>query len=305
MTRGSKIHTVCIEGPDLSGKTSLYRNLHKLSNFRWNIQDRAEASMLVFSKYYKRGDQQRWKDALSDRLKDMNHRFVLLLPERNLLSARYDTRGDEIHTMETLMETYSLFESEFAKLENHPNVLVVKVTKENQDHLAQKVYQWLAESETEDLCGLSRRIEQSVSYFDNEALGIVCKYNFDEEYTDADPSVLTYELEAEYYQGIRTQFIRKITKEIAGENEYRAAQKPQTTRRFVYAHDSCISMINCLIRGNALNVFLVLRSSNTRDTLSYDLRFIANLISEVETFIDVDIKKRVLNVEIHSAHIIN
>ena len=116
---------------------------------------------------------------------------------------------------------------------------------------------------------------------------------------------MTYELEAEYYQGIRTQFIRKITKEIAGENEYRSAQNPVTTRRFVYAHDSCISLVNLLIRGDTLNVYTVLRSSNTNNTLSYDLRFIANLVSEAETFIDADIQRRVLNVEIHSAHIIN
>ena len=88
MTRGSKIHTVCIEGPDLSGKTSLYRELHKMSNFKWNIQDRAEVSMLAFSKYYKRDDEQRWKDTLADRLKDMNHRYVLMLPTKDLLTSR-------------------------------------------------------------------------------------------------------------------------------------------------------------------------------------------------------------------------
>ena len=91
MTRGSKIHTVCIEGPDLSGKTSLYRDLHKMSNFRWNIQDRAEVSMLAFSKFYERGDHQRWKDSLSDRLKDMNHRYVLMLPSVDLLTDRKAT----------------------------------------------------------------------------------------------------------------------------------------------------------------------------------------------------------------------
>ena len=305
MTRGSKIHTVCIEGPDLSGKTSLYRDLHKMSNFRWNIQDRAEVSMLAFSKFYERGDHQRWQDALSDRLKDMNHRYVLILPSVNLLTDRYYERGDEIHTLQSLAETYSIFESTFQNLANHPNVLFVKVTHENQSTLAKTVFDWLDKSEKEDLCGLAKRIENTASHFGGEALGVTFQYDFDDEYTDADPAVLTYELEAEYYQGIRSQFIRKITKEISGENEYRSAQNPLTTRRFVYAHDSCISLVNLLIRGNTLNVYATLRSSNTNHTLSYDLRFIANLISEAETFIDADIKRRVLNVEIHSAHIIN
>ena len=305
MTRGSKIHTVCIEGPDLSGKTSLYRDLHKMSNFRWNIQDRAEVSMLTFSKFYERGDAQRWKDSLSDRLRDMNHRYVLMLPSRDLLTSRYYDRGDEIHTLESLSATYDIFESTFQKLADHPNVLFINVTYENQSSVAETVFKWLKESEEEDLCALAKRIENTASYFSDEALGVTVQYDFDKEYSDADPSVMTYELEAEYYQGIRSTFIRKITKEMSGENEYRSVQNPTTTRRFVYAHDSCISMINLLIRDNVMNVFAVLRSSNTGDTLSYDLRFIANLVSEAETFIDADILRRVLNIEIHSAHIIN
>jgi len=305
MTKGTKIHTVCIEGPDLSGKTSLYLDLHKKSKYRWNIQDRAEVSMLVFSKYYKRGDWARWQASLNERLKDMNHRFVLLLPEKSLIEKRYHLRGDEIHTKETLLETYDLFENEFENLEAHPNVLLLRVTEQNQESLSAKVYLWLSESEAEDLCGLSNRINDSAAFFGNEALGITCLYEFDKDYTDADPTVMTYELEAAYYQGIRDKFIRKITKEIAGDNEYRAIQNPQLTRRFVYAHDSCISMINCLIRDNVLNVFLVLRSSNTKDTLSYDLRFIANIVSEVDSFVDAGIEKSVLNLTIHSAHIIN
>lgn len=305
MTRGSKIHTVCIEGPDLSGKTSLYRDLHKISNFRWNIQDRAEVSMIAFSKFYERGDQQRWEDSLSDRLKDMNHRYVLMLPSVDLLTDRYYDRGDEVHTLQSLAETYSIFESTFQKLSDHPNVLFVKVTRENQATVAQTVFDWLDKSEKEDLCGVSTRIENTARHFGGEALGVTVQYDFDADYTDADPAVLTYELEAEYYQGIRSQFIRKITKEIAGENEYRSAQNPLTTRRFVYAHDSCISLVNLLIRGDTLNVYTVLRSSNANNTLSYDLRFIANLVNEAETFIDADIQRRILNVEIHSAHIIN
>lgn len=305
MIKGSKIHTVCIEGPDLSGKTSLYRDLHKMSNFRWNIQDRAEVSMLAFSKFYERGDHQRWQDSLSDRLKDMNHRYVLMLPSVDLLTDRYYDRGDEVHTLQSLAETYSIFESTFQQLSDHPNVLFIKVTHENQSTIAQTVFDWLDNSEKEDLCGLAKRIERTAAHFGGEALGVRSQYDFDQEYTDADPSVLTYELEAEYYQGIRATFIRKITKEIAGDNEYQSVQDPLKTRRFVYAHDSCISLINVLIRGNTLNVYTVLRSSNTNETLSYDLRFIANLISEAETFIDADIQRRVLHVEIHSAHIIN
>ena len=101
MTRGAKIHTVCIEGPDLSGKTRLYSSIHKESNYRWNIQDRAEVSMLCFANFYNRSDQDKWEALLLEKLKDVNHRYILLLPDMELLKERYLSRGDEIHTFES------------------------------------------------------------------------------------------------------------------------------------------------------------------------------------------------------------
>ena len=52
-----KINTVTIEGPDLSGKSTLYEALHEVTNFRWNIQDRSEFSMLCYAILYGRSDQ--------------------------------------------------------------------------------------------------------------------------------------------------------------------------------------------------------------------------------------------------------
>ena len=43
-----------LEGPDLSGKTTLYNMLHKATGYRWNIQDRSSLSMVVFAKLYNR-----------------------------------------------------------------------------------------------------------------------------------------------------------------------------------------------------------------------------------------------------------
>ena len=305
MTRGLHTHTVCIEGPDLSGKTTLYRDLHKLSGFKWNIQDRSEVSMLCFSKFYNRGDETKWKSALDDRLRDMNHRYVLLLPDLELLEKRYTSRGDEIHTFESLCETYEIFDTEFRQLEKYPNVLFIRVTSENENNVVATVYEWLAASERETIIDLAHRFERSAAANEGEVLGAHAQYMLDKEYSDTDSTVMEYEPEREYYQGIRDQFLRKISREISGDNEFATPQNPQRTRRFVYAHDSCISMINCIIRNNRLSVFAVIRSSNTRDTLSYDLRFITNLISEAESFFDTRIDERVLHVSIHSAHIIN
>ena len=160
-------------------------------------------------------------------------------------------------------------------------------------------------AERESLVDLARRFEYAAAAQDNEVLGAHAQYCLDRSYSDADLEVLEYEPEREYYQGIRDQCLTKISREMTGENEFVTPQDPQQTRRFVYAHDSCISMINCLIREERLSVFVVIRSSNTRDTLSHDLKFIATLISEAEAFFDTRIDERVMHISIHSAHIIN
>ena len=48
------INYIFLEGPDLAGKTTFYENVHKSSDYRWNIQDRSALSMLIHAKYYGR-----------------------------------------------------------------------------------------------------------------------------------------------------------------------------------------------------------------------------------------------------------
>ena len=50
------VNQIVIEGPDLSGKTTLYQNLHDMTNYRWNIQDRSALSMLTHAKQYGRNE---------------------------------------------------------------------------------------------------------------------------------------------------------------------------------------------------------------------------------------------------------
>jgi len=303
--KGTRIHTVCIEGPDLSGKSTLYNDIHKLSKYKWNIQDRAEVSMFCFSKYYDRKDSERWHKEVQNRLCDLNHRFVFLLPTWQMLSERFNERGDEIHTINSLKETYDMFDSVFHALKEHPNVYMANVTKENQGQIASDVVEWLNDSENQTTVEIAKRVAEVAKYFDNEALGVTFDYYLG-DYENVDSSVLEYKPEKEYYSKIRSKFLTKISKEIAGDNEYSKVQVPSNTRRFVYADDSCISMINILVRGSTLNAYAVLRSSNTVDTLSYDLRFLEHLIMEAEDYMSCSfIENRRMTVNIHSAHVIN
>ena len=45
---------IILEGPDLSGKTTFYSALHKISGYKWNVQDRSFISMLIHAGQYGR-----------------------------------------------------------------------------------------------------------------------------------------------------------------------------------------------------------------------------------------------------------
>ena len=106
------IEKIIIEGPDLAGKTTLYNNIHEISKYRWNVQDRSALSMLIYAKLYNR-DTLHLVENLKKELFNLNNQIVLLLPPFEVLAKRFQKRGDPIQNMISLKKLYGLF-SEFA-----------------------------------------------------------------------------------------------------------------------------------------------------------------------------------------------
>ena len=96
-----KINDITIEGPDLSGKTTLFNNLHNKTNYEYNIQDRSELSMLAYAILYDR-DQAVWRRRLRNKLNNLNHLFVVLLPPLSVAHDRFKNRGADKHTKSSL-----------------------------------------------------------------------------------------------------------------------------------------------------------------------------------------------------------
>jgi len=112
---------ISIEGPDLSGKTTLINDIHKKTNYRWHIMDRSKLSRMVFAKMYDRDVEQATREFYEE-VSNLNNRCVFLMPTFEVLEKRYKTRGDEIHTIDTLRESYDLFFKEFTRLPSLSNV---------------------------------------------------------------------------------------------------------------------------------------------------------------------------------------
>lgn len=263
-----RFFNINIEGPDCSGKTTLYSQLHKETNFKYNIQDRSCMSMLVYSKMYEREDASLWFNKILEDLKRLDTLYILLLPTEETILNRLEKRGDEFQDKDSILKVRNYFRN-IAKMGfgSYPNVLVlegddleanIKTSLEFIDALNEMPGQELIKS----LVFNSGR---------NELIDVQCKEEVDRHHLDL--TVLDFPQEKKYYEKIEFEFFNKIFREFTGLNEHNQSQK-HDSRRFIYTDDSCISMIHVLWRQNKLNVSATLRSSNVSKTLWADYEFL-------------------------------
>ena len=288
------IEKIIIEGPDLAGKTTLFNKMHEISRFRWNIQDRSALSMLIYAKMYNR-DTFHLVENLKKELFNLNNQIILLLPPIEILSKRFQERGDPIQDLISLKKLHKLF-TEFANEYQHlPNITVIsKELDKNMYSLI--VGHFLAKEnhftvhQTPEWC-----MRSADSQEDKEVVGLRFTYFDDGQFTDVKPELLEYEGEKTYYKRIETQLREKI-------HDNNNSNQDETSRRIIYHDDSCISLAHFLIRDQIFDAKFFLRSSNVKDTLRYDINFI-NYLTSVPYNIYKCNQPVKIEVTLNSAHI--
>jgi len=300
-TKRFPINQIILEGPDLAGKTSFYNELHRLSNYKWNIQDRSALSMLIHAKFYNR-DLFVEVERFNKEIKDLNNIYVILLPPWDEVARRFNERGDEIQNLASLKKLHDLFTEASNELESFPNVIVIR-SKDTKSWAEQTVksiieYEMTPIDKLHEHAFMFAKVSQNfdanhinLTYYDDGKFGLLNK------------DVLQYEPEKKYYAGITAQMLGKIEQELSGNNEYNRKENINS-RRFVYANESCISFIQYTFRNDLLDCHFVLRSSNTKDTLEYDMQFLYWLTSEVYNMLKIENKWVRMRVNFNSAHII-
>jgi len=287
-----------LEGPDLSGKTSLYNELHKQTKYKWNIQDRSALSMLCYARLYKRNVDE-YRQKLHDEINDLNNRIVVLLPPFHVLKSRYDDRGDDIQDLASLSRLYDIFIEESKKIHPRPNVMVLM---ENNDleSLVTSVFEWSVCLENSDPFNVGEIVRDTVrgSLKDEE----IIRASFIVDNDSVDESILKHESEGTYYAGIYNSVLRTIEDELAGRNSYNQPQNIDS-RRFIYHSDSCIACIHFLPRDGKLRVPTVLRSTDVVRNASIDLQFLGFVAAEVNKKFEWECTEIMLDVQFNSAHI--
>ncbi len=295
-----RFKNINIEGPDCSGKTTLFNQIHKETNFKYNIQDRSCMSMYVYSKLYERNDSSFWFDKILDDIKKLDTLYIVLLPTEDIVLERLEKRGDEFQDKESIVKVRNLFYNLVkCGFSNFPNVLVL----ENIEDLNQKVDMCLDFIENLNEYPSGDLIKSIViNSGRNELVDVQCKEEID--ISSLDYSVLNFPQEKSYYEDITQKIEQKLFKEFAGINDYNMPQK-HDSRRFIYSGDSCISLIHALFRQNRLNVSVTMRSSNVIKTLWADYEFIKILSIKIADLMSLDKSIPVdLTINIRSAHIV-
>jgi thymidylate kinase len=301
--RRTPINQITLEGPDLSGKTTLYQKIHEKSGYHWNIQDRSSLSMIVYARLYGRSDYFH-VEALKRDLSNLNNVMILLLPDWNVIAERFQKRGDEIQNLASLKKVYDLFSEAADEFENYPNVMTVK-TEVDDNMVSYIVHNLRSHFERKPYHSYAELFKVAAATSENlEKVGLSLTH-YDSEFDDVSEEMLRYEKEKVYYDKIRRQVLRKIDDELSGINEYSRIETHES-RRFIYTDDSCLSLCHFVLRNEFLYGYFYFRSSETKQTLSYDMNFIKSLTRDVFSKLSEfsEIKMCKIELKIGSGHIL-
>ena len=291
-----KINTISLEGPDLSGKTTLYDKIHKRTQFKWDIRDRSALSRICFSRQFGR-DVEIERVRLHEELSNINNRMIIILPPISVLEDRYTSRGDKIQTLNTLGKLHSIYVEEAKKIESLPNVLVLRDPGED---LVSLSIDFLESSESSNISDVGQMISDFVMRHEKDEHRIQCRITGSLE-TPEDDSILLDPLEGYYYKEILWDFENVIRKELRGLNPYSKSQD-MSSRRFYYSSDSCISSIHLLPRGNHVTCVSTFRSTNAGKNAQIDIDFLNFLVLNLSKKYFLNCKTYSIDLKLNSAH---
>lgn len=292
------IKNLILEGPDCSGKSTAYREIHKLTKFKWNIQDRSTLSMLCYAILYGR-ETSDWDRLLREELNDLNNVIVILLPSLRIILERLENRGDEFQNIDSITKLHSIFDRLAKDLESFPNVFVCRGSSISYDHIADIISNYSNMTYDRISDAVERHADASPG---KETVNLRFAWS-DKDFKTHDVTNLLHPSEIDYYSELCERFTTKIRDERSGRNTYGLAQKAQS-RRFVITQDTCISFVQALVRNEDLMIKVICRSSEVSEVFKHDIHLIAQLGRIAATEIDSHINNTHFDVTLCSAHII-
>ena len=293
-----------IEGPDLSGKSSLIKELHSQTQYKRHIFDRSQISRKIFCDLYER-DYELQHLHMDNEVCNLNNRFFFLLPEKKEILKRFSTRGDEIHDLSSLLVVYDQFSAFLDSYHPFPNIYNFKNSDLDIASLANCIDCIL--NDLEEISSLDEISDHVFSFVNSSSQKEIYPLSFflidDGKFELADSTILEDEKEGDYYHMIYKKIISKIKRELEGDNPYNRKETLES-RRFVFSDETCISFIQAANRNGIFDFHVVLRSSDVKDIFPSDLKFLYYLMSVCYQMISNKHCMARLRINLNSAHIL-
>ena len=205
MSCTTPINYIFIEGPDCSGKTTLYEMIHKSSDYKWNIQDRSALSMLIHAKYYGRSTFNH-VEQLKRELYNLNNQLIICLPDWPVIVKRFTKRGDPIQNLSSLRKLYDLFSEAAEEFQHYPNVTVIKsiVDKALVLSLVNQYRAFERKSVHHLQDSMLQMLDTSAANRFQEVVGFNFVHYDTGDFSDVNKEMLLYEKEKDYYERIES-----------------------------------------------------------------------------------------------------
>ena len=278
-------NVVALEGPDCSGKTTLYNNIHKATNYKWNIRDRSFLSTLCYARQYKR-DTTSPSQGLRRELCNLNNRMIVVLPPLDVVLSRLKVRGDECQNEKSIVHLWKIFEEEVQKIRHFPNVLVFEGEPDREAMLVEAV-SWLESFDDMSEIAAGRAVRDATIAAGGEAtidlsLSVDTGMNFE--------SIMKHPRESKYYRQILSDTVTIIEDEMKGKNPYNVPQGLDS-RRLYYSSSSCLSSVHFLVRDDV------------HRNASIDTKFLCHLSSYICDYFSFPVSDIALKIRFNCAHV--
>lgn len=302
------LRQLVLESPDCGGKTSLFNEIHRQTQFRWNIHDRSHLSMLIYALQYGR-DAECHRENLREELSNFSNKFVFsLLPVETHIE-RLRRRGDVMQDEESIKKQHEIFVNVIEDIKVLPNVYLIQNSTNSVADNAEFVIRWLNNTSKLSISDIAYYVGEMGMYSSTLSGYTDSETSVNFTFEDVQPLILNHDLsiksdETVYYSNIRSKFISKIASEISYNMTLHENASKVASRRFIFSDSECISCIHMLHRNNVAHVNVYMRSSLI-EKLESDIGAVRNIIADTLGKFSMfqSTKKAVFNFKIGSLHI--
>lgn len=306
---------VCIDGVDCSGKTTLWNAIHKVSDYRWKLEDRSFVTMVVYARHHGRRKAKDYHRQLIKDLSNLNNKYVLINPSWDLVESRFKVRGDDLHSLEALKSIHAHYSDVISEVSDFPNVYVLDSTEDVFDS-SKKIAQWLNSQEESSIDKVVDLVQRHASNSINkESSPLSFSFVEDGSFPQHEPEILDPSWVKERFPAVKPatveefnemseKFLETLRNELNGINMY---GKPQTlsSRRFIFTQDACVSFIQAMYRDDMLKFYVTCRSSHVIDVFPADIRLMYHMCKNASDTLNIKKDSKVLfEFVMNSAHVV-